>query len=202
MEETRIEPASSVSATVAPAEGEADRGGARLGHLAVCLLVCEALTGLGLMFHYRPTVETAYLDLVDLREISRFSALRGLHYWGAHATVIVVWLHLLQVAVRGAYAPPRRANWSVGVALMLLTLGLAVSGYLLRWDQQAYWGIATLSASAPAVPSAAGDDGSRLLHAYVAHGVALPLLVAGLTLYHLRRARRDASEETPPPGPR
>ena len=107
----------------------------RLGNLAVFLLLFEAVTGVGLMFHYRPVVGLAYPDLVDLHEVSGFGFVRGLHRWGAYAAVIVVWLHLLRVALRGAYAPPRRLNWTVGVALMILTLLLAATGYLLPWDQ-------------------------------------------------------------------
>ena len=160
----------------------------RLGNLAIFLLVWEALTGLGLMFHYRPTVDAAYLDLVDLREVSRFGFVRELHRWGAWAAVIAVWLHLLRVALRRSYTSPRRFNWTVGVVLMFLTLLLAVTGYLLPWDQEAYWGIATVSPPG-ASPSA---DGSTLLRFYVLHCVVLPLLAAGLTVYHLRRARRDA----------
>ncbi len=161
----------------------------RLGNLAVFLLLFEAATGVGLMFHYRPAVGAAYLDMVDLREVSGFGFARSLHRWGAYAAVVVVWLHLLRVALRGAYAPPRRLNWTAGVALMILTLLLAATGYLLPWDQQAYWGVAALSP--------AGEDGvadSMLLRAYVAHCVALPLLLAALTSYHLRRARRDDAE--------
>lgn len=158
----------------------------RLGNLAVFLLLLEAVTGIGLMFHYRPAIDAAYLDIVDLREVSSFGFARGLHRYGAYAAVIVVWLHLLQVALRGAYAPPRRLNWIIGVALMILTLLLAATGYLMPWDQQAYWGIATLS------PSGEGPiRGSVLLQAYVWHTVGLPLLMATLIVYHLRRARRD-----------
>lgn len=159
----------------------------RLGNLAIFLLVCEALTGLGLMFHYRPTVDSAYLDLVDLREVSRFGFARALHRWGAWAAVIAVWLHLVRVALRRSYTPPRRFNWTVGVVLMVLTLLLAATGYLLPWDQDAFWGIAIVSLGAE--PTASG---STLLGFYVLHCVALPLLMAGLTVYHLRRARRDA----------
>ena len=85
----------------------------RLGNLAVFLLLFEAATGVGLMFHYRPVVGLAYPDLVDLREVSGFGFVRGLHRWGAYAAVITVWLHLLRVALRAAYAPPRRLNWTV-----------------------------------------------------------------------------------------
>ncbi len=161
----------------------------RLGYLAVFLLLLEAATGVGLMFHYRPAVGVAYLDLVDLREVSGFGFLRGLHRWGAYAAVITVWLHMLRVALRGAYAPPRRFNWTVGVALMILTLLLAATGYLLSWDQQAYWGISTLLPFGDAPPE--GGQGRMLLSFYVWHSVGLPLVMAALTVYHLRRARRD-----------
>ena len=160
----------------------------RLGNLAVFLLLFEAATGLGLMFHYRPAVGLAYLDVVDLREVSGFGFLRGLHRWGAYAAVIAVWLHLLRTALRGAYAPPRRLNWGAGVILMILTLLLAATGYLLPWDQEAYWGTVTL---APA--GSTEIDDAVLLRAYVAHCIALPLLLATLTYYHLRRARRDTA---------
>ncbi len=170
---------------VEPATGAA--GPALPGRLAVFLLIVEAATGLVLMFYYRPTAGTAYLDLVDLREVSRLGFVRELHRWGAYAAVIAVWLHLFQTAVRGAYRAPRRLNWAVGVALMVLTLLLAVTGYLLPFDQGAYWGIAVLSPTGQPVV-----DASMLLAVYVVHCVAVPLLMAGLTVFHLRRARRDA----------
>lgn len=162
----------------------------RLGNLAVFLLLFTAASGVGLMFHYRPAIGDAYLDVVDLREVSGFGFLRGLHRWGAWAAVIAVWLHMLRVALRGAYAPPRRFNWTVGVALMILTLLLAATGYLLPWDQQAYWGVATLSPSGE-VGRQGTIDGATLLSVYVWHCVVLPLAMAALTVYHLRRARRD-----------
>ncbi len=165
----------------------------RLGNLAVFLLLFEAATGVGLTFHYRPAVGVAYLDVVDLREVSGFGFVRGLHRWGAWAAVITVWLHMLRVALRGAYAPPRRLNWTVGVGLMILTLLLAATGYLLPWDQQAYWGIAALSPVVAEGVAPAVRDGRMLLSFYVWHSVALPLLMAAVTVYHLRRARRDVA---------
>ena len=143
----------------------------RFGNLAVCLLLLEAASGLGLLFHYRPAIGVAYLDMIDLREISGFGFLRGLHRWGAYAAVIMVWLHLVRVALRGAYAPPRRRNWSVGVVLMLLTLLLAATGYLLPWDQEAYWGIALLTPAGEATLRDAApthlDGIQRLFGSYV-----------------------------------
>lgn len=173
----------------------------RLGILAVFLLLLEAATGIGLMFHYRPAVGVAYQDVVDLREVSGVGFLRDLHRWGAYAAVITVWLHMLRVALRGAYAPPQRLNWMVGVGLMILTLALAVTGYLLPWDQQALWGVSTLLPFGDAALSETGLE-RMLLFFYALHSAVLPLLMAALTFYHLRRARRDddaASLAIPPP---
>ncbi len=170
----------------------------RFGNLAVFLLLLVAATGVGLMFHYRPAAGVAYADLVDLREISGAGFLRSLHRWGAYAVVIAVWLHLLRAALRGAYAPPRRFNWSLGVALMILTLALAATGYLLPWDQQAIWSVGELSPASGERPAA----GERLLlPAYALHCVVLPLALAALTVVHLRRARRDAAASRPAPDP-
>ena len=79
-----------------------------LGGIAVVLAGFAALTGLGLMFHYRPVTETAHLDLVDLVEASRFAFVRELHRWSAHALLIVTALHLFRIVVAGAYRPPRQ----------------------------------------------------------------------------------------------
>ena len=162
----------------------------RFGNLAVFLLLMAAATGVGLMFHYRPAAGFAHADLVDLREVSGVGFLRSLHRWGAYAVVITVWLHLLRAALRGAYAPPRRLNWGFGVVLMILTLSLATTGYLLPWDQQAAWGLAELS---PVGGERRIVDDRALLTAYTLHCVALPLALAALTVVHLRRARRDAA---------
>lgn len=169
----------------------------RLQSLAVFLLCFLALTGIGLLFHYRPAVDAGYLDLVDLREVSRFGFLRDLHLWASHAVVIVVCLHLLRSALRGRTA---RHGWRRSVVLMILTLMLAATGSLLPWDQDAYWGIATVWApegSSPAETPAV--DGSTLLRAYVLHCFVLPLLLVGLAVVHSRQRRTDekrAGEKT------
>ena len=178
------------------ADGERPSAGRRRqelswGWLAVALLVAQALSGLVLMFHYRPAVASAFLDLVDLREVSRFGFMRTLHRWGSHAVVLLLWLHLLKAALRGHYASPRHRNWTVGVVLMLLTLLLATTGYLLPWDQDAFWSLAVV---VPMADGAAAAE-ARLLRFYVAHCVVLPVLVAALTVYHLRRTRRDRATD-------
>ena len=109
-------------------------------------------TGLLLMFYYRPTVEYAYVDILDLREQVPLGIMREMHRWGAHAMVITVWLHMFRVFMTGSYKPPREFNWVIGVILLVLTLLLSFTGYLLPWDQLAIWAITVGSNMARATP--------------------------------------------------
>jgi quinol-cytochrome oxidoreductase complex cytochrome b subunit len=93
------------------------------------------------MFYYRPTLEYAYNDILALKEVTTLGVLRELHRWGAHAMVITIWLHMYRVFLTGSYKPPREFNWTVGVILLVLTLLLSFTGYLLPWDQLAIWAI-------------------------------------------------------------
>jgi quinol-cytochrome oxidoreductase complex cytochrome b subunit len=127
------------------------KSGIRMSYSFFLFLV-ETITGLLLMFYYRPTVEYAYVDMVDLREAAAFGIMRELHRWGAHAMVITVWLHMFRVFMTGSYKPPREFNWNVGVILLVLTLLLSVTGYLLPWDQLAIWAITVGSNMARATP--------------------------------------------------
>ena len=104
------------------------------------------------MFYYRPTVEYAFVDILDLREQVPFGIMREVHRWGAHAMVITVWLHMFRVFMTGSYKPPREFNWVVGVILLVLTLLLSFTGYLLPWDQLAIWAITVGSNMASATP--------------------------------------------------
>src|SRR5687767_15796664 len=108
-----------------------------MGGQTFSLFLSDTLTGLLLMFYYPPTIEYAYADIMDLREHVPLGIMRELHRWGAHAMVITVWLHMLRVFLTGSYKPPREFNWVVGVILLLLTLLLSFTGYLLPWDQLA-----------------------------------------------------------------
>src|ERR671937_3002079 len=129
-----------------------------MGGLTFFLFLVETITGLLLMFYYRPTAEYAYHDIVYLRADVAIGTMREIHRWGAHAMVITIWLHMMRVFLTGAYKPPREFNWGVGVVLLVLTLLLSFTGYLLPWDQLAMWAITVGSNMARATPFA-GNEG-------------------------------------------
>src|SRR6201982_532584 len=112
-----------------------------MGGITFFLFLVLTFTGLRLMFYYRPTLDYAYQDIVDLREQVPLGIMREIHRWGAHDMVIAVWLHMYRVFMTGSYKPPREFNWNVGVILLVLTLLLSFTGYLLPWDQLAIWAI-------------------------------------------------------------
>jgi quinol-cytochrome oxidoreductase complex cytochrome b subunit len=123
-----------------------------MGGLAFFLFLFLALTGVLLMFYYRPTAEYAYQDVLALREHVPVGILRELHRWAAHALVIVVWLHMFRVFMTGSYKSPREFNWVVGVVLLVLTLLLSFTGYLLPWDQLSFWAVTVGANMAQAAP--------------------------------------------------
>ena len=123
-----------------------------MGGITFFLFLVETITGVLLMFYYRPTVEFAFNDIKDLREQVPIGIMREMHRWGAHAMVITVWLHMLRVFLTGSYKPPREFNWNVGVILLVLTLLLSFTGYLLPWDQLAIWAISVGTSMARATP--------------------------------------------------
>jgi len=123
-----------------------------MGGVTFFLFLVETVTGVLLMFYYRPVVEYAYGDMRDLSAQVPIGIMRELHRWGAHAMVITVWLHMLRVFLTGSYKPPREFNWNVGVILLVLTLLLSFTGYLLPWDQLAIWAITVETNMARAVP--------------------------------------------------
>ncbi len=123
-----------------------------MGGITFFLFLVETITGILLMFYYRPTVEWAFNDIKALRELAPLGIMRELHRWGAHLMVITVWLHMLRVFLTGSYKPPREFNWNVGVILLVLTLLLSFTGYLLPWDQLAVWAITVGTNMARATP--------------------------------------------------
>jgi ubiquinol-cytochrome c reductase cytochrome b subunit len=111
------------------------------GSVAVFLFLTQAFTGALLAFNYAPTPGDAYNSLrYILTELTGGRLIRGLHHWGASMLIVVVVLHMVQVFLYGAYKKPREATWMVGVVLLLVTLAYGLTGYLLPWDNRAYWG--------------------------------------------------------------
>lgn len=125
-----------------------------MGGVTFFLFLVETITGLLLMFYYRPTVEYAFNDIQALRDDVAMGIMREMHRWGAHAMVITVWLHMFRVFMTGSYKPPREFNWGIGVILLTLTLLLSFTGYLLPWDQLAVWAITVGTNMARATPGA------------------------------------------------
>jgi quinol-cytochrome oxidoreductase complex cytochrome b subunit len=124
-----------------------------MGGITLLLFIVTAVTGILLMFYYRPTSEYAYNDMKQLMHDVPFGAfIRNMHRWAAHAMVICVMLHMYRVFLTGSYKPPREFNWVIGVNLLVLTLALSFTGYLLPWDQLAIWAITVGSNMARAVP--------------------------------------------------
>src|SRR6266699_4763229 len=112
-----------------------------LGSVAVFLFMLQAFTGVLLAFNYAPTPGDAYNSLrYIMTELTGGRMIRGLHHWGASMMIVVVVLHMVQVFLYGAYKKPREATWMAGVVLLLITLAYGLSGYLLPWDNRAYWG--------------------------------------------------------------
>src|SRR5579884_3027967 len=133
------------------------------GSVALFLILVQFFTGILLAFNYAPTPGDAYNSLrYILTELTGGRLIRGLHHWGASMMIATVVLHMIQVFLYGAYKKPREATWMVGVVLLLVTLAYGLTGYLLPWDNRAYWGtvVATrIAAQAPLV----GPYLSRLL---------------------------------------
>ncbi len=134
-----------------------------MGGITFFLFVVETITGVLLMFYYRPTLEWAYNDMLTLRDVVSWGVLREIHRWAAHAMVIAVMLHMLRVFLTGSYKPPREFNWVVGVALLVMTLLLSFTGYLLPWDQLSIWAITVGSNMARAVPLVGSEGPAQQL---------------------------------------
>ena len=174
-----------------------------LGAISLIMFAILTATGLLLMLYYHPSVPRAYDDMKELQfAVSNGMFLRNLHRWPAHAMVIVVFLHMLRVFYHKAYRPPREFNWVIGVALLLLTLLLSYTGYLLPWDQLAFWAVSVGTNMVKAMPflgpparflllggHVVGEN--ALLRFYVLHCVLLPLAIGFLVALHLWRVRKD-----------
>src|SRR6201982_1669451 len=174
-----------------------------LGTLTFGTFLILTGTGILLMLYYHPSVPQAYADMKDLQfVVSAGVFLRHLHRWSAHAMVFLVFAHMFKVFYRGAYRSPREFNWVIGVMLLIITLLLSYTGYLLPWDQLAYWAITVGSNIASAVPIV-GDkihflllggnavNANALLRFYVLHCMILPLSAMFFVAIHFWRIRKD-----------
>src|SRR3984893_12270097 len=179
-----------------------------LGTLSLATFFILVATGIPLMLYYHPSVPQAYADMKDLQfVVSAGVFLRNLHRWSAHAMVLLVFAHMFKVFYLGAYRPPRECNWVIGVALLLVTLFLSYTGYLLPWDQLAFWAITVGSNILSAVPvlgqkirflMLGGNtvNANALLRFYVLHCVILPLVAFLFIGIHFWRIRKDGGLHT------
>ncbi len=180
-----------------------------LGGLSFFLFILLTITGIFLMFYYTPTVEQAYADTAALSTNVAFGSLiRNMHRWGAHLMVLSVFLHMSRVFYHGAYKPPREFNWVVGVVLLLLTLLLSFTGYLLPWDQLALWAVTVGTNMAGFVPvvgsqvkfallGSAEVTANTLLRWYVLHVLFFPFIIVIFMAVHFWRVRKDGGISGP-----
>jgi ubiquinol-cytochrome c reductase cytochrome b subunit len=182
------------------------------GSATLALFALQIATGICLALVYVPAADQAYQSLQYLNDQALFGAyLRAIHFWGSNAMVLVMTLHMIQVFLFGAYKYPRELTWIAGVFMLLCTLGMAFTGQILRWDQDAYWGLgigASIAARAPVVgsmlvhvllggPIIAGRTLSRF---FALHVFVVPAILIALTGLHVWLVLRLGVNEWPMPG--
>lgn len=179
------------------------------GSVALFLFMVQFFTGMMLGFNYAPTPGDAYSSVrYIMTEVTGGRLIRGLHHWGASMIIVIVVLHMLQVFIWGAYKKPREATWIVGVVLLLLTLAYGLTGYLLPWDNRAYWGTVVTTQIGATVPIM-GPYVSRILASagaigvqtfarfYTMHVQLLPPLTMILIFFHVFLVRRHGVAPAP-----
>ena len=183
-----------------------------LGGITLACAVVLVATGVPLMFYYHPSVPQAYRDMKELQYVVDNGVfLRNLHRWAAHLMVFAAFLHMLRVFYHGAYKPPRQFNWVIGVVLLLVTLLLSYTGYLLPWDQLAFWGVSVgtnMAREAPLIGEKVrflllgGNVVSEnaLLRFYVLHCVVMPVALVVFLAVHIWRIRKDGGVQGPSEG--
>lgn len=134
-----------------------------LGSATLFLAINQAVTGILLTIYYVPTPDHAYDSVQYITtQVAMGWLIRGLHHWGASAMVVVVVLHMLRVIFYGAYKYPREVTWMTGVLLLLIVVGFGFTGYLLPWDQKAFWAT-TVGTRIAAAPPIVGDYLLRIM---------------------------------------
>jgi quinol-cytochrome oxidoreductase complex cytochrome b subunit len=172
------------------------------GGITFTLFVILLLTGLLLSANYTPSEAAAYASIQRLhREVPLGKLLRAAHHWAGNLMVVTIVLHMLRVFITGSYKNPRELHWVAGMALLLLTLGFGFTGYLLPWDQKAYWATVVgtnMLESTPLIgPGLAGllrggveVSGQTMLRFYSMHILWLPVLTGVFLWLHFHMIRR------------
>lgn len=196
-----------------------------MGGITFYLFVVLTFTGVLLMFYYHPQKVLAFRDILYLEHDVPFGKLlRNMHRWAAHLMVITVWLHMFRVFLTGSYKKPREFNWCVGVVLLVFTLLLSFTGYLLPDDQLGFWAVTVGTGMAKATPLLGTEgplgaqlgmtpyndvrfallggsivDSNALLRAYIWHCIAIPTILIILLVVHFWRVRKDGGISGPAP---
>ena len=168
-----------------------------LGSASLFLFIMQALTGIFLTVYYTPSPDHAYDSILYIMNEVQFGWLvRGIHHWGASLMVLVVFIHMLRTFVTASYKYPRELTWLIGIGLLLMTVGMGFTGYLLPWHQMAYWATTVGTQIAGSVPFLGdfilkalrgGPDLSALTlqRFYAAHIWILPAILIILIGVHL-----------------
>src|ERR1700732_2551679 len=196
-----------------------------MGGITFYLFIVLTFTGVLLMFYYHPTKVQAFRDILYLENDVPFGKLlRNMHRWAAHLMIIAVWLHMFRVFMTGSYKQPREFNWCVGVVLLVLTLLLSFTGYLLPDDQLGFWAVTVGTNMARATPLLGTEgpfgaflgmtpyndvrfallggsvvDANALFGAYIWHCIAIPLIASIFMALHFWRVRKDGGISGPAP---
>jgi quinol-cytochrome oxidoreductase complex cytochrome b subunit len=194
---------------------------AGLGIATVAAFLITLVTGVLLMFYYKPYPDAAYESMKDIHfVVPTGRVIRNIHRWAANLMVVTVILHMARTFYTAAYRAPREFNWLIGMALLVVTLALSFTGYLLPWDQLAYWAItigANIAQSPREVTDALGvteyfDPGGlqrllllgsdtvgeeALIRFYLLHVMLLPLVTGALMSVHFWRIRKDGGLAKP-----
>lgn len=173
-----------------------------LGGITALLFVIQGITGIMLAFYYKPTVAEAYASIQFIETEVRFgAAIRAIHHWAANGMIVMCMAHMLRVFIMGAYKPPRELNWVSGVVLLIVTLAFGFTGYLLPWDQRAFWATTVGTDIAGAIP-VIGDlalvflrvgwdvSDATLGRFYGLHIIVIPLVTVVMLLAHFVMIRR------------
>lgn len=180
-----------------------------LGSVALFSFMIQVLTGILLAFNYAPTPGDAHSSVqYIMTEVTGGKLIRGLHHWGATLMIIIVVMHMVQVFLWGAYKKPREATWIVGIFLLLMTLGFGLTGYLLPWDNRAYWGTVVTTQIAAKSPGLGayierllGSEGGigvvTFARFYTVHVMLLPLLMTLVIALHVYLVRRHGVAPAP-----